>query len=543
MFGDYKDLADEISKKVEKCHQEYEATRRRINKQPGYQVDWDLVDRAWETAVRRHCSNSNRENWYRYRKASDLYINHPRAVMEELARLRCKSGVLAAALLHDTMEDCSMTFEALREGFSYEVAGIVSAVTAIKNGEKEDERVYAALSDRKKHKFLDLITGAKLPSCDFQREAFLIRFADRANNLQTIDACGDDQVRIGKVFSTRAFLIPAAQKLGMRYFEVILNEWCMRFEGEDYRHNECALLLEKRTALTRLSSNAYTRFDQVLQGAIAGQTTFDFPAFNPYAKLRGFNKGGGDEMRTTGRRVLLAYELKQQWNPSMPFERGRLDMWEIILTCKDRDARDMLGKFLAMYRNHLRDKGILFEYIGREGDALVVRLTDSIENNYRIVLLSESRLEPYFIGSNEGARITMIHEQAPSDALRPQITVYSCSPRKVVRKHTVPYGATALDFAFILDKELGLAAKSAKIRKWLDGETREFLETDHDYPLGTVLSEGDIVRFDAVYERVEKQLVRFEEAVKIDSMLLVNTQYGKNCLIHHFTAKYEKKDK
>ena len=54
-----------------------------------------------------------------------LYLRHPLAVMEELARLRCKTSVLAAAVLHDTMEDCAVTYEYLREHFSYEVAEIV----------------------------------------------------------------------------------------------------------------------------------------------------------------------------------------------------------------------------------------------------------------------------------------------------------------------------------------------------------------------------------------------------------------------------------
>ena len=82
-----------------------------------------MVDKAWETAKQLHQDSR--------RKSGELYICHPRSVMEELARLRCKSSILAAALLHDTMEDCSLTYEQLREDFSYEVAEIVSAVTAI----------------------------------------------------------------------------------------------------------------------------------------------------------------------------------------------------------------------------------------------------------------------------------------------------------------------------------------------------------------------------------------------------------------------------
>lgn len=542
MFDNFEIFDIKIREKVEKCHQEYEAARKNINKQPGYVVDWELVDKAWKTAVLRHCSNENKDHWYR--KSGDLYITHPKAVMEELARLRCKSSVLAAALLHDTMEDCAMTYEALREDFSYEVAQIVSAVTAIKAEEKEADPHYATMSDLEKHEFLDRLTDAKLISSPFQREAFLVRFADRTHNLQTIDACETGK-RLQKIASTRAFLIPAAQKLGMRYFEVILNEWCMRFDGEDFGRNESTDILEKRNALTKLSSRAYSHFDQALQDAIAEQTVFSFPAFNPYAKLRGFSKeGGGDEMRAIGRRVTLAYEIKQQWDPRTPFERSCLDLWEIILTCKDKDASDMLAKFVAVYHAHLKQEGIFFEYVGQEGDSLIVRLSDSVENNYRIVLIPESKLESYFIGDHEGERLTMIDEEAPSDALRPQITVYSYSPKKGYRKYEkcVPYGATALDFAFIVNRELGVTVKSARIHKWKGTDTLPFLEEDHKYPLGTILSEDDVVYFDADYEREGKVLIYSKPNVNFDSMLDVNTQYGKNCLIHHFKAKYESKE-
>ena len=317
----------------------------------------------------------------------------------------------------------------------------------------------------------------------------------------------------------------------------------MKYEEEDFNTNESAKLLARRNALTKLSSGAYSRFDTALQDALDEQTIFSFPAFNPYAKLRGFSRDGGDEMRATGRRVMLAYELKQQGVKVSNFERSRSDLWEIILTCKDRDIHDMLENFLGMYRAHLKDEEIFFEYVGQEGDSLIVRLSDNVENNYRVVLVPESKLEAYFIGDHDGDRLTMIDEEAPSDALRPQITVYSYSPKKGYRKHEkcVPYGATALDFAFIVHKELGITVKSARIHKWKGADTPPFLEEDHKYPLGTVLSEDDVVYFDADYEREGKVLVYSKDNVKFDALLDVNTQYGKTCLIHHFKAKYEGK--
>lgn len=530
-----------LKEEMEEHDKIYDNICKTIRKQPGYVVDWQLVDKAWETAKNLHLDTR--------RKSGELYICHPRSVMEELAKLRCKSSVLAAALLHDTMEDCSLTYEELREDFSYEVAQIVSAVTAIKSEEKAADPHYASMSPDEKHAFLDRLTDAKLIASPYQREAFLVRFADRVHNLSTIDACSTGK-RLEKIASTRAFLIPAARMLGMRYFEVVLNDYCMKYDGEEYEENESVRILKNRKALTKVSGSAYSRFDQALQDALEEQTTFSFPKFNPFAKLRGLSRDGGEEkMLATPRRVLLAYELKQQLDQIVYFERSRLDLWEVLLTCKDRDAHNMLEHFLSMYRDHLKwdplkkEKLFFFEYVGQEKDAVIVRLSDMFENNYRIVLIPESRLESYLIGDADGERLTMIDEESPGDALRPQITVYSYSPKKGYRKKQVPYGATALDFAFIISPALAVTVKSAKIHKWKGTATNPFTEDDYSYPLRTILSDGDVVYFDADYypripgEEQEDAKVSIPHAT-IDWFADVNTERGKNCLIRYFKDKY-----
>lgn len=521
------------------CDHVYDSICKAIKKQPGYVVDWQLVDKAWATAKALHRDMR--------RKSGELYVTHPRSVMEELAKLRCKSSVLAAALLHDTMEDCSLSYERLREDFSYEVAQIVHAVTKIKAEEKSADPHYASMSADEKHAFLDRLTDAKLIASPYQREAFLVRFADRAHNLATIDACSTGK-RMEKIASTRAFLIPAAQKLGMRYFEVLLSDLCMKFDGEEYHENESARILASRTALTKVSGGAYSHFDQILQDALETQNVFSFPKFNPFAKLRGYaGNGGEEEMIAASRRVLLSYELKQQLEQVIYFDRCRLDLWEIILTYKERDAHDMLEHFLDMYRKHLKDE-LFFEYVGRDTEAVIIRLSDMFENNYRIVIVPESRLEAYFIGDPDGERLTMIDEEAPGDALRPQITVYSYSSKKGYRKYAkcVPYGATALDFAFIISPALAVTVNSARIHKWKGAETNPFTDEDYAYPLRTVLSDGDVVNFDADYHpkpaegEPDSGKISIPHAT-IDWFADVNTERGKNCLIRYFKDKYPEK--
>ncbi len=526
-------------KEVEECDSIFRNVVKTIEKYGGYVVDLSMLKKAYATA---RVSYGDRR-----RKSQVLYLRHPLAVMEELSRLRCKTSVLAAALLHDTMEDCGMTYEELRRDFSYEVAQIVQAVTAIKAEERELDAHYATMTDDEKHAFRDRLTDAKLISSPYQREAFLVRCADRVHNLSTLDAVSDGK-RLEKIAATRDFLIPAARKLGMGYYVTMLSQWCFQFEGEDYTRNRSSRLLELRRSLTRVSGSAYSRFDQILQEAVERQDVFSFPPFNPYARDRAVK--GEDKVQTTHRRVMLSWEIARQLEEGqrqgspLSFERSRLDLWEVLLTCSQSD---LLSSFTRFFRQYLQPQGLFLEYLDQEAQFLTVRITDQYDNNYRIVLVPQSELEVYFIGDPEGERLTMINEEAPGDALRPQITVYSYSPRKGYKKfhRCVPYGATALDFAFIVSPPLAYTVRHARIHTWQEEMPPAFTDQDYRYPLSTILNDGDVVYFDADYfprhpgDPEENARESISHAA-LDWFGDINTDHAKACLIRYFKEKYGK---
>ena len=306
---------------IKDCNYLFEKIVKTIQKTPGYVVDLILLRRAYELAREKHGDVR--------RRSGDLYLQHPLSVMESLSRLMCKTSVLAAALLHDTMEDTDVTYELLRENFSYEVAEIVSAVTAIKREEKESDFHFHSMTPKEQHEFLDRLTDAKLIATPYQREAMLVRFADREHNLSTIDACSDGK-RQEKIASTRGFLIPAAKRLGMNYFDIVLNDLCLRFEGDDLKTNRSIGIRENFTKTTKVSGSAYKNFDQAIQDAVDDQDVFSFPRYNPFANLRSIKTESGEEMQTSQRRALTIYEIDQQTTNST-FERGKLDLWEVLL--------------------------------------------------------------------------------------------------------------------------------------------------------------------------------------------------------------------
>ena len=86
-------------------------------------ADVAVIERAYAVAERAHEGQK--------RRSGDDYITHPLAVTTILAELGMTPTTLAAALLHDTVEDTSYSLEALRRDFGDEIAMLVDGVTKL----------------------------------------------------------------------------------------------------------------------------------------------------------------------------------------------------------------------------------------------------------------------------------------------------------------------------------------------------------------------------------------------------------------------------
>ncbi|HEY8488513.1 MAG TPA: HD domain-containing protein, partial [Thermaerobacter sp.] len=106
------------------------------------------------------------------RKGKDVpYITHPLAVALTLARAGCAEDVVIAGLLHDVVEDTSVTLEEVRDRFSPAVADIVAACT-------EDKRLPW---EERKARMLETLAGAPLP-------VKLVACADKLHNIRDLRA-------------------------------------------------------------------------------------------------------------------------------------------------------------------------------------------------------------------------------------------------------------------------------------------------------------------------------------------------------------------
>lgn len=86
-------------------------------------ADTDLLQRAYERAVVQHAPQR--------RRSGEPYIIHPIAVAQILADLGMSPKVIAAGLLHDTVEDTDFTLDQCREEFGDTIAGLVDGVTKL----------------------------------------------------------------------------------------------------------------------------------------------------------------------------------------------------------------------------------------------------------------------------------------------------------------------------------------------------------------------------------------------------------------------------
>ncbi len=188
-------------------------------------ADRELIQRAYRVAEKAHTGQK--------RVSGDPYINHLLAVAAILAEYSMPAEVVAAGLLHDTIEDTSITAEDLQRDFSNGVVSLVQGVTKltqlprVSRGEHRDEaepqvETEAALRNRKHELSIETLRKTFL-AMDSDVRVVLIKLADRLHNMRTLSAFPDaKRRRIAQ--ETLDIFAPLANRLGI---------WQIKWELED----------------------------------------------------------------------------------------------------------------------------------------------------------------------------------------------------------------------------------------------------------------------------------------------------------------------
>ncbi len=156
----------------------------------------DSLNKAYNFALDAH-QNQKRDEGV-------PYIIHPVAVASILTELKLDSATITTGLLHDTIEDTKVTYEAVKKEFGEEVANLVDGVTKL--SALEDK-----VSDNSKaENFRKLILAT---SKDIR--VLLVKLADRLHNMRTIQFVKDKEKIIRKAKETMEIYAPLADRMGM----------------------------------------------------------------------------------------------------------------------------------------------------------------------------------------------------------------------------------------------------------------------------------------------------------------------------------------
>ncbi|HZB86362.1 MAG TPA: bifunctional (p)ppGpp synthetase/guanosine-3',5'-bis(diphosphate) 3'-pyrophosphohydrolase [Gaiellaceae bacterium] len=158
-------------------------------------VDRELLERAYVFACEAHEQQQ--------RRSGEAFIHHPLGVAHILAELRRDDATIAAALIHDVVEDTEASIEKVRAEFGEEIARLVEGVTKLTRIHFHSREQAQAENYRKM-----VMAMAE----DYR--VILIKLADRLHNMRTIEYLGK-QKQLQKARETLEVYAPLAHRLGI----------------------------------------------------------------------------------------------------------------------------------------------------------------------------------------------------------------------------------------------------------------------------------------------------------------------------------------
>jgi guanosine-3',5'-bis(diphosphate) 3'-pyrophosphohydrolase len=157
--------------------------------------DLELVRKAYEFSQKHHAGQT--------RASGEPYLVHPLGVAQVLAEMKMDGVAIAAGLLHDSVEDTSVTIVDIRKEFGEQVAHIVEGVTKISQIDFATREEQQAENLRKM--MLAMVDDIRV---------VLIKLADRLHNMRTLEHLAPErQQKIAK--ETLEIYGPIAHRLGM----------------------------------------------------------------------------------------------------------------------------------------------------------------------------------------------------------------------------------------------------------------------------------------------------------------------------------------
>ena len=418
-------------------------------KQYNPKANEELLNRAYVYAMRAHGEQM--------RASGDPYISHPLEVAAILTELKLDDATIAAALLHDTIEDTDATRAEIDRLFGHEIGLLVEGLTKLKRLELVSREAKQAENLRK----------LLLAIADDVR-VLLIKLADRLHNMRTL-GYQPPEARRRTADETLEIYAPLAGRMGMQAMREELEDLAFRELNPDaYR-----VLTERLETLAARSSGWITEIEQQLtkkladRGIAAEVSGRRKRAYSIWRKME--RKAVGFEQLSDifGFRVVVVsvaecYQAVGIVHTSWPVVPGRFKDYistpkqndyrsihttvigpgkqRVELQIRTREMQQIAEYGIAAHALYKDEQGSPTEMLARESSAYAwLRRT--------IELLAEGSDPEEFL---EHTKLELFHDQ-----------VFCFTPKgKLI---ALPRGATPIDFAYAVHTDVGNMAIGAKI--------------------------------------------------------------------------------
>jgi GTP diphosphokinase / guanosine-3',5'-bis(diphosphate) 3'-diphosphatase len=412
-------------------------------------VDKELLRRSFEYAERAHAGQT--------RRSGEEFIHHPLGVARICAELHLDSQTIAAALLHDVIEDTEADVEELRAEFGGEVAQLVEGVTKLTRISFQSREQAEAENYRKM-----IVAMAQ------DVRVILIKLADRLHNMRTIEYLGK-QKQAQKARETLEVYAPLAHRLGIhalkweledlafqtlhprKYAEIKAMVADRRADREEQAEKAAEILgeeLEKADVpadITGRAKHLYSIYDKMAKRGREFNEIYDLTALRVICERVG-EEGTRDCYAALG----LVHSL---WKP-MP---GRF---------KDFIAMPKLNRYRSLHTT----------VIGPEGRPLEIQVrTREMHEEAEYGVAAHWVYKRGRAAKTDDEWITWVKslmdwqadEQDPGEYMRSLRTdlfaeeVYVFTPKGEVK--VLPSGATPIDFAYAVHTDVGHRTVGAKV--------------------------------------------------------------------------------
>jgi guanosine-3',5'-bis(diphosphate) 3'-pyrophosphohydrolase len=423
-----------------------------------------LVERAFEFSESAHQGQ--------FRKSGEPYITHPLAVASILSQWRLDAHGLAAALLHDVMEDTTVTKTELELSFGKPVADMVDGVSKLDQIEFTTREEAQAENFRKM-----LLAMAK------DVRVILIKLADRLHNMRTLDAMAHAH-RQRIALETVDIYAPIANRLG-------LNALYLELQDLAFKHLHPLRYRVLAAAIKAARGNRREVMNRLLDVIRDGFAAAGIPAhvsgrekttFSVYKKMREKHYTFSQVFDIYGVRVLVvdatacyaALGVLHSLYKPIP---GKFKDYVAIPKANAYQSlhTTLFGPFgtplEAQIRTHdmhrIAEAGVAAHWLYKSGGELDIAEAQQETHRWVQSLLeiqSESRDSKEFL---ESIKIDLFPEE-----------IYVFTPKGKIM--ALPRGATAVDFAYAVHTDIGHHCVAARINY-------------EQMPLRTELKNGDQV--------------------------------------------------